>query len=142
MGIGEDQSLHVKVVTPFVPVAILHIICVIMMPLEAEYSKIKYEHMVSFLLSDIDPPKIKNCVHAVYAFANRNSTYGVVTWKQPTAIDNHDNNITVIKEGTISPGDVIAAGNYKVNYRATDSSGNQAAICTTNIVMKGINCST
>ncbi|XP_061173458.1 uncharacterized protein LOC133182626 [Saccostrea echinata] len=91
---------------------------------------------------DIEPPEIQQCEPIVYAFADRNSTYGVATWKEPIAIDNHDKNVTVSKEGNISPGDRIPAGNYKVTYRARDKSGNNASVCTTNIIMKVLTCPT
>lgn len=78
-----------------------------------------------------------NCPLTVIAYADRNSTHGVITWQEPYATDNHDSVVNVTKEGSISPGDEIVAGSYKVKYKATDSAGNNAKTCTTNIIMKG-----
>lgn len=91
---------------------------------------------IPFIL-DTDPPRLMNCPHTVIAYADRNSTHGVITWQEPYATDNHDSVVNVTKEGSISPGDEIAAGSYKVKYKATDSAGNNAKTCTTNIIMKG-----
>lgn len=91
---------------------------------------------IPFIL-DIDPPRLMNCPHTVVAYADRNSTHGVINWQEPYATDNHDSVVNVTKEGSISPEDEIAAGSYKVKYKATDSAGNNAKTCTTNIIMKG-----
>lgn len=82
---------------------------------------------------------MKGCQHTVYAFADRNSTTGVATWSEPFAEDNHDSNVVVRKEGSVSPGDRLSAGNYRVVYKATDAAGNKAQSCQTEVVVKSKN---
>ncbi|XP_061173455.1 uncharacterized protein LOC133182624 [Saccostrea echinata] len=89
---------------------------------------------------DVEPPKLNGCLHTVYAFADRNSTTGVVTWKEPTASDNHDGSVIVVKEGTISPGDILSEGSYKIVYKATDAAGNKAQSCKIHIVLRVLTC--
>lgn len=79
---------------------------------------------------------MKGCQHTVYAFADRNSSTGVAMWSDPIAEDNHDNSVVVRKEGSVSPGDRLSAGNYKVVYKATDAAGNKAQSCITEVVVK------
>lgn len=79
-------------------------------------------------------------MHTVYGFVDRNSTTGVVTWREPTALDNHDAVVNVVKVGSVSPGDRLPAGSYKIIYKATDAAGNQAQTCKTEIAVKGIYC--
>ncbi|XP_062584887.1 uncharacterized protein LOC134246515 [Saccostrea cucullata] len=89
---------------------------------------------------DVDPPKLIGCLHTIYAFADRNSTTGVVTWKEPTASDNYDISVSIVKEGSVSPGDELLAGNYKIVYKATDAAGNKAPSCVTHIVLRVLTC--
>ncbi|XP_048737007.2 sushi, von Willebrand factor type A, EGF and pentraxin domain-containing protein 1-like [Ostrea edulis] len=90
--------------------------------------------------TDIEPPKLQGCMHTVYGFADRNSTTGVVTWREPTALDNHDAVVNVVKVGSVSPGDRLPAGSYKIIYKATDAAGNQAQTCKTEIAVKVLKC--
>lgn len=90
------------------------------------------------LISDIEPPTIIGCSNTVYAYADRNTTSGFITWNEPTATDNHDSSVEVVKEGNISSGDKTSAGSYKLIYRAVDSAGNKAQICKIHIILKGI----
>lgn len=90
----------------------------------------------SYIITDIEPPKLKGCQNTVYAFADRNSSTGVATWSEPIAEDNHDSSIVVRKEGSVSPGHRLLAGNYKVVYKATDAAGNKAQSCITEVVIK------
>eukprot|EP00105_Crassostrea_gigas_P019111 XP_011437468.1 PREDICTED: uncharacterized protein LOC105335342 [Crassostrea gigas] len=92
--------------------------------------------------TDIEPPRMKGCQHTVYAFADRNSSTGVAMWSEPIAEDNHDNSVVVRKEGSVSPGDRLSAGNYKVVYKATDAAGNKAQSCITEVVVKILTCPT
>lgn len=58
-----------------------------------------------------------NCPHTVVAYADRNSTHGVINWQEPYATDNHDSVVNVTKEGSISPGDEIAAEATRLNTK-------------------------
>lgn len=80
------------------------------------YKKIAYGKWRGYepTCRDIEPPTIIGCSNTVYAYADRNTTSGFITWNEPTATDNHDSSVEVVKEGNISSGDKISAGSYKL----------------------------
>ena len=82
----------------------------------------------------------QGCQRTVYAYADRNQTTGVATWTEPIAVDNHDINVVVQKEtsSSLSPGDRLSAGSYKIVYKAVDAAGNKAQSCETEVVLKGM----
>lgn len=89
---------------------------------------------------DIQPPIFTKCQSVVYGYTARNSLKGKIVWTYPTASDNHDKDINVKWNGTVSPNDLINVGTYTITYNAEDSTGNKAIPCITKVVMKAITC--
>lgn len=93
--------------------------------------------IIIHLYVDIQPPIFTKCQSVVYGYTARNSLKGKIVWTYPTASDNHDKDINVKWNGTVSPNDPINVGTYTITYNAEDSTGNKAIPCITKVVMKG-----
>lgn len=89
------------------------------------------------MITDIQPPKFTKCPSVVYGYTAMNSLKGKIVWEYPTASDNHDKNINIIRTGSVSPNETINVGTYTITYNATDSTGNKAIPCVIKVVMKG-----
>jgi hypothetical protein len=89
--------------------------------------------------SDDDPPLI-SCQTTQIFYADRGTFNTSVTWTVPTATDNVDNNVSVLKISGPELGDILSEGLHSVKYKVTDSAGNSFAAlseCTIVLEVKG-----
>merc|ERR1711962_779374 len=88
------------------------------------YAKCVFYVTVSTNVVDNVQPVISNCPSNRAVTASAGASSAVVTWTEPTAVDN--SGVTVNRVSTASPGDSFNLGTTTVTYTFTDNSGNPA----------------
>ena len=83
------------------------------------------------------PPVIIDCPQSVMETISLGSSSGIVTWTEPTAIDNAGGETTVLKSH--EPGTSFPVGTTQVSYLFRDQNGNEAT-CSFAVIGNGILC--
>lgn len=107
-------------------------------PLILFYLYCVFTKIIFFKTSDVTNPMMIKCKPFANAVADSNSTWGTITWTEPTVIDNADKDIKWTRIGSIAPWDRIKVGTYQVTYTAQDKAGNKARPCKVELSMKGV----
>ena len=81
------------------------------------------------------PPVIIDCPQSVMETVSLGSSSGIVTWTEPTAIDNTGGQTTVLKSH--EPGTTFPVGTTEVFYLFMDQNGNEAT-CSFAVIGNGI----
>lgn len=69
-------------------------------------------------------------------YAGKGESFAIVTWTTPTATDN-SGDVTIDRTMGADSGSAFDVGSQNVNYKATDSSGNEAPTsCSFTVVVE------
>ncbi|XP_061173457.1 sushi, von Willebrand factor type A, EGF and pentraxin domain-containing protein 1-like [Saccostrea echinata] len=88
---------------------------------------------------DSESPEISNCPSNVHTYTDKNSQATVVTWTEPTAIDN-SGQATVSQSKGPMRGSSFRLGLTEVRYKATDAAGNTSPECIFFVNVEEIRC--
>ena len=86
--------------------------------------------------SDRTGPQI-SCLTPQIFYADRDANSSFVEWQLPTAVDEIDQNTTIIQTAGQEYGSLFQSGSSIVKYIATDSQGNESPECTIEIRVEG-----
>ena len=90
--------------------------------------------LLLIIFADTQSPNI-TCPDAIMAYADASQTF-MVTWNQPTVMDNSNEVLTVQQTAGLSPGSNFSKGLHSIKYMASDSAGNEA-MCTFFVNVQG-----
>ena len=83
------------------------------------------------------PPVIIDCPQSVMETISLGSSSGIVTWTEPTAVDNAGGETIVLRSH--EPGTSFPVGTTQVSYLFRDQNGNEAT-CSFAVIGNGILC--
>ena len=89
-----------------------------------------------YCFSDQTGPQI-SCLTPQIFYADRDTNSSFVEWQLPTAVDEIDQNTTIIQIDGQEYGSLFQSGSSVVKYIATDSQGNESPECTIEIRVEG-----
>ena len=81
------------------------------------------------------PPVIIDCPQSVTETISLDSSSGIVTWTEPTAVDNSGGETTVLRSH--EPGTSFPVGTTEVFYLFIDQNGNEAT-CSFAVIGNGV----
>ena len=84
---------------------------------------------------DMTPPVIIDCPQSVTETISLDDSSGIVTWAEPTAVDNAGGETTVLRSH--EPGTSFPVGTTEVFYLFIDQNGNEAT-CSFAVIGNGV----
>ncbi len=84
---------------------------------------------------DSEKPVLTNCPSNISQSMDAGQCEAVVTWSTPTATDNCDVNPVVSQTLGNSSGNSFSEGTHSIEYKATDSEGNESTACSFTITV-------
>ncbi|MFS4449701.1 HYR domain-containing protein [Maribacter sp. 2307UL18-2] len=87
------------------------------------------------LVEDIEKPVIGDCPSNITTTVDSGECDAMVSWTEPTAVDNCTDEMTLVWTKSHIPGSTFPVGTTTVSYIATDASGNTSATCRFDVVV-------